>query len=116
MKLSEVANQPQSLVEAIKKAFETALDVRGARLDEIIELGIDAVAFTVEYDFPEHLVKGADIKKAGAPHITKVAVVKGDLWREGVYGAQFEITLKTPIETAEAAKLLAELKKEYKIK
>jgi hypothetical protein len=117
MKLAEVVNPDgQSLVEAIKKIFDEALGVRHSRLESIIGIYENKVSFEVEFEFPEHLVRGAAIKKVGKPFVAKVTVEKSELWREGVFGALYEVTLTQEIPANDAKKLTDELKKLYKIK
>ena len=114
MKLDEVKAPTQTVADAIRKVFAEALGPNGSRLEVIHEIWRDSVQFEIEYDFPEHLPKGIDLKKAGQPHILKAAISKGEMWKEGVFGAAFEITLASNIDDAEAKSLITELKKQYR--
>lgn len=114
--LIEAQASSESIVDSVRKAIEASMNVRGARLDSVYEIEDDTAAWQVEYDFPEHMVKGAEIKKAGKPNIAKVEVLKSDLWREGVYGVQYELKLAGNVDQAEGRKLEAEMKKKYKVK
>lgn len=115
-KLVNEAVENVSPVESVRKAIEASLNVRGARLDSVFEIEDDRAGWQVEYDFPEHLVKGSEIKAAGKPNIAKVEVLKSDLWKEGVFGVQYELYMKNPIDSKEGAALEAELKKKHKLR
>lgn len=118
MKVNEVLNEgaaaPSATLEGAKKAVDTVMNVGGARMESILELDGDRIAFEVEYDFPEHLVKGSEVKAAGKPVVKKVAVEKAELWREGVYGAGYTIDLATPLAAAEVKELKKYIVKKYK--
>jgi hypothetical protein len=119
MKVNEVLNEAVgagSPIDAIKKAIDAVMSVRHSRMESLLEAEGDTIAFEVEFEFPEHLVKGTEVKKAGAPAVKKVSVQKGDMWRDGVFGALYEIELKVALTPEESKSLTAEIKKLYKVK
>lgn len=98
-------------VEAVLAAVNAIAAGGGRQVVDIHEVGIDTVAFSVLYDFPESFVKASEVKKAGKGAVQSVDAGKSDRWREGEFGADYEITLKVPMEPSDAAKVKAALKK-----
>lgn len=105
MLLSEVVNT-DSVYDTVVKALDLVLNVRHARLHSVVDVTDDIIAFEIEFEFPEHLVKASDVTKAGKPVVKKTFVTKGDDWKQGFqFGAAYELQLGTKLQQDEVKKL-----------
>lgn len=109
--LNEAKEAKESSLTDILAAVNAIIGGNGRSVMDIHEVGIDTVAFSVLYDFPESFVKGSEAKAAGKPSVQSVSVEKSQDWRRGEFGADYEITLKTPMAPGDVAKVRAALKK-----
>ena len=98
-------------VSKVLAAVNAIIGGNGRTVKDIHECGVDTVAFSVLYDFPESFVKGSEVKAAGKPTVKSVSAEKGEMWRDGEFGADYEITLKTPMFPEDARTVRAALKK-----
>lgn len=111
MLLKEVLNN-NSVYDTIVKALDVVLGVTHAKLHSVVDVSDDTIAFEVEFEFPEHLVKATDVTEAGKPIVKKTYVTKGDDWKQGVqFGAAYELHLGTKLQQDEVKKLKAFLDK-----
>jgi len=107
--VNEAAQTNQA--EMAIKGIEAVTSVRGARV-ESFDVDGDTIYLDVEFDFPEHLVKAAEVKAAGAPAIKKVTVQKSDMWRQGMYGVSYTITLSQDLDATGEKSLKSKVKVE----
>jgi hypothetical protein len=110
--LVQLNEAEENSVETLGKAIAAAVNQGGTRIFDI-DMDVDTLHFAIEFDFPEGLIKGAEIKKV-SKMISRVGVQKAPDWRHGQHGADYSVELKNELSPEDEKKLVDAFKKAIK--